>query len=116
MKKVFVLIGCLLSFAPATRADEDLPAESTTYVQIDTTSLPSVRAIHITAAAAASKKYREKLDTMFDTTIINAVIIDMKDETGEVYVPGVKSAERVGSYKPYIRDIKDWLAHLKSLT
>lgn len=114
MRKMFVLIGCILSFVPMSRADGDLPAESTAYVQIDTTSLPSVRAIHITAAAAASKRYRDKLNKLFDTTIINAVIIDMKDETGDVYVPGVKSAERVGSYKPYIRDIKEWLGYLKS--
>jgi len=47
---------------------------------------PSIRAIHLTASAAGSKRYRKKLDKMLQETAINAVVIDLKDEGGEVYV------------------------------
>ncbi len=113
MKRLFLTVSGILFFSGFVRADGDASTATAPSPVVETISVPPVRAIHITAAAAASKKYREKLDQMFETTIINAVIIDMKDEGGEVYVPGVKMAERLGSYKPYIRDLKEWIAHLK---
>ena len=65
----------------------------------------AIHAIHLTASAAGSKKYRKnRLDKMFNDTIINAVVIDIKEEDGYVYVPGVKMAERAGAYA---RDIPD---------
>ncbi len=51
---------------------------------------------------------------MFKNTVLTSVIIDLKDETGDVYVPGVKMAERAGAYKPIIRDLQEWLASLKA--
>ncbi len=72
-----------------------------------------VRAIHLTASAAGSKRFRKKLDTMFEGSILNAVVIDLKDEGGEVYVPGVKAVERIGSYRREIPDISQWIAELK---
>lgn len=116
ISKLYTVLGASLllwSLVSFSRADGELSEGTTGEIQIDTRTLPSIRAIHLTASAAASKKYREKLNKMFETTVINAVIIDMKDEGGEVYVPNVKIAERVGSYRPYIRDLKEWIAELK---
>jgi hypothetical protein len=73
----------------------------------------AVRAIHLTASAAGSKKYRKKLDKMLQDTTLNAVVIDLKDEGGEVYVPGVKAVERAGSYRREIPDMASWVADLK---
>lgn len=114
MRKTLLFYVCLLAVPCLSWADGDISTTTLSTPAIATETYPSVRAIHITISAAASKAYREKLDKMFETTVINAVVIDMKDESGEVYVPGVKMAERVGTYRPYIKDLQDWLAHLKS--
>ena len=50
---------------------------------------------------------------MLEETTVNAVVVDLKEEGGEVYVPGVKAAERVGSYRRQIPDLAEWLADLK---
>jgi hypothetical protein len=98
-------------------ATSTLPiAASTSTVQISSapvTSGPAIHAIHLTGSAAGSKKYRRKLDRMLAETVLNAVVVDLKEEGGEVYVPGVKAAERVGSYRREIPDLADWLAELK---
>lgn len=89
---------------------------STTSVDPSSATVPTERVIHgihLTASAAASKKYREKLDKMFAETMINAVVVDIKEEEGQVYVPGVKAAERCKAYERAIPDLETWLADLK---
>jgi hypothetical protein len=74
-----------------------------------------VRGIHLTASAAGSKKYRKNhLEPMFANTLINAVVIDLKEEDGFVYVPGIKLVEKVGAYSADIPDLQAWLADLKN--
>jgi hypothetical protein len=73
----------------------------------------SLRALHVTAWMAGSKKYREHLNELFRTTVINGLVIDIKEYEGEVYIPGVKAAETAGAYVPAMPDIAEWLAQLK---
>lgn len=47
-----------------------------------------VRAIYMTACVAASKKWREQLLSLADETEINAIVIDVKDYTGTISIPG----------------------------
>jgi len=72
-----------------------------------------VRALHVTAWMAGSKKYRAHLDELFKTTVVNAVVIDIKEYEGEVYIPGVSMAEKAGAYVPAIPDVAAWIADLK---
>ncbi len=102
--------------APAVVFSSPVPAASTAAVEISSnpaTLAPSVHAIHLTASAAGSKKYRQKLDKMFQETILNAVVVDLKDEGGEVYVPGVNAVERAGAYRREIPDLASWISDLK---
>ncbi len=73
-----------------------------------------IHAIHLTSSAAGSKRYRaNKLNMMLASTIINTVVVDIKEEEGQVYVPGVKAAEHAGAYERAIPDLQSWLADLK---
>ena len=72
-----------------------------------------VHAIHLTAWAAGSLKYRRELDLLLDRTSINAVVIDVKEYEGEVYVPGVEGSLRAKTYVSAIPDLKNWIADLK---
>ncbi len=72
-----------------------------------------IRAIHLTSWSSGSKKYRQRLDKLFETTVINAVIIDIKEYQGEVYIPGVKWANEVGAYVSAMPDLESWVADLK---
>lgn len=127
------VLALLVSVPPLGSAEEPTPSSSTIPAQTDSTdavvppeestppashltpsNAPSVvRGIHLTAAAAGSRKYREKLDRLFNETLINCVVIDLKDEGGEVHVPGVKMVERTGAYRRTIPDLAEWVASLK---
>jgi hypothetical protein len=73
-----------------------------------------IRGVHLTASAAGSKRYRQqRLEKLLTETMVNAVIVDLKEEGGEVYVPGVKAADRAGAYHRAIPDLVPWLAELK---
>ena len=72
-----------------------------------------IHAIHVTAWMAGSKKYRAHVSELFKSTIINAVVIDVKEYEGEVYVPGVSMAEKAGAYVPAMPDIATWVTDLK---
>ncbi len=113
MKQLLWFLPCALLCASVAHTDGDSSPATSFSLDVDTSTLPSVRAIHITADAAGSMRYREKLDRMLESTVLNAVVIDIKDERGEVYVPGVKMAERQGAYRRIIPDLSGWLAHLK---
>jgi hypothetical protein len=73
----------------------------------------ALHAVHLTAPAAGSRKYRAKLEAMLTSTIVNSIVVDMKDEDGFVYVPGVKIAQRSGAYAAVVPDLQTWLADLK---
>jgi len=74
---------------------------------------PSIRAIHLTASAAGSKRYRKKVGQNAAGNSHQRRGHRFKDEGGEVYVPGVKAVERAGSYRREIPDMASWIAELK---
>jgi hypothetical protein len=83
-------------------------------VQQSTETARPIRGIHLTASAAGSKRFRKNhLDPLLNSTVINTVIVDIKEEDGYVYVPGVKMAEEAGAYARDIPDLKEWLADMK---
>jgi hypothetical protein len=121
----------ILALAPAYRglAEDVAPTASTQTVPASTTTLApaapvtpipvnpnrhALHGIHLTATAAGSKRYRQnQLEKMLTETMINMVVVDIKEEDGHVYVPGVKMAERAGAYVRDIPDLESWLAELK---
>ncbi|MCX6731772.1 MAG: hypothetical protein NTX55_02165 [Candidatus Parcubacteria bacterium] len=60
----------------------------------------SVRGIYMTSWVASDKKWRQGLVDLIDATELNAVVVDVKDYTGEI------------SIEKRIPDIKDFIAEL----
>jgi hypothetical protein len=119
---ILLLVGLAAGAATATVpssgtavvVSSEIPSLLVSSAPHSTASTRPVRALHVTAWKAGSLKYREHMKELFQTTVINAVVIDIKEFQGEVYVPGVKPAERIGAYVPAMPDIASWLADLKS--
>jgi hypothetical protein len=118
--KYFLLV--LIAASPLLAADPAPNSIASGAVSVSTTPVDSgvlistfsVRGIHLTATAAGSKRYRQnRLEKIFSQTVVNTVVIDIKEEDGHVYVPGVPMAERVGAYVRDIPDLQDWIAGLK---
>lgn len=72
-----------------------------------------VRGIHLTSWVAGSSKIRSAIDKLLDETELNAVVIDVKEYEGEVYIPGVTLANENKTFVKAIPDVKDYIASLK---
>jgi hypothetical protein len=140
IRRVLAVSVCLSLHLPAVAADPEPTSTSTASVTVEsavstdtvaastTTSSEAplisttttgmgrpIRAIHLTASAAGSKKYRKNhLEPMFANTVINAVVVDIKEEDGWVFIPGVKMVEEAKAFSNAIPDLESWLAELKS--
>ncbi len=71
-----------------------------------------VRGIHLTCWGAGSVKSRKEIIKKISGTVINTVVIAVKETDGKVYIPGVEKAEKWGAHENAIPDpeamIKDF--------
>lgn len=86
---------------------------STTAIREKILAEKTVRGIHLTCWGAGSKNQRKKLIARIKNSVINTVVIAIKETDGEVYIPGVEKAERYGTHTPAIPDPEKMLADFK---
>lgn len=108
-----VLIGCkqlIFSSSPAE------PIVSTAPVTVEP-ALPRkpkyVRGIHVTAWGAGSTTTRARLDKLFTETELNTIVIAIKEQEGEVYIPGVPQVQKAGTFVNAIPGVEKYIASLK---
>lgn len=63
--------------------------------------------------ASGSQTFRKRMDELFQTKGINAVVIDVKDSTGRIgYIPSTESLQKIGSGENRIPDIDTFIEEL----
>ena len=73
----------------------------------------SVKAIYMTSWVAGTSTMRERLITLIDETEINAVVIDIKDDTGKIsYMVDAEPFKSLGSAENRIPNIQDFIKRL----
>ena len=93
---------------PGANAVANLPAGSEPKVLPKPLENPPaiLKGIYVTGWSSGSKSYIEYLHSLFKTTQINAVVVDVKDSSGVVsYDTGVQKAKKYGAYQKKIPDI-----------
>ncbi|MDO8802977.1 MAG: putative glycoside hydrolase [Elusimicrobiota bacterium] len=104
-----LLSGELFSYAqtaaPLPVPPEAQAATETVKVQISTSAIKAlilaekrVRGIHLTSWGAGSDNSRKELIRKISGSVINTVVIAVKETDGRVYIPGVEKAHKYGSY------------------
>lgn len=74
---------------------------------------PVIKAVYATGWSAGSKRYLNYLDELFQTTQVNAVVIDIKDVSGFIYYKAkLEEVKKYGSYKLAIPNIDDLIRYL----
>ncbi len=95
------------STEPIATSTEDV------FVATHVTTPDQVKAVYMTSWAAASRKFRDHLYDLVDTTEINAVVIDVKDYTGRISFPMDEPlVEESGAAEDRIPDIREFIAVL----
>lgn len=73
-----------------------------------------VKGIYVTGPVAGLKEKRNELIHLVESTKLNAMVIDIKNDSGEItYKMDYDKAKSIGAVKNYIPDIESFLADLK---
>jgi len=89
------------------------PEFSTDTIRQKILSQRAVRGIHLSSWGAGSRKLRGELIRKINDSVINAVVIAVKEVDGQVYIPGVDSAQKYGAYTPAIAQPEEMLKDFK---
>ena len=118
--------GCLDSRAEPASVSREPDVAETAALSKDSTvtaprdsavtppALPAIRALYVNRFAAQSSKRMHQLLAIADSTEINALVIDMKDEFGLNYLSADPSIARNAGTQTKIRDVKALLDSLKA--
>ena len=116
---LYTALSLLLVSAPVVRAAAPV-STATAKVQLSTAAIrelvleqPKVRGIHLTSWGAGSAKLRKELIKKISASVINTVVIAIKETDGKVYIPGVDKAHKFGSYQAAIPRPEEMLKDFK---
>lgn len=112
---LFLLLASQASAAPGVAASTQPAAVSVSTAAIRELVLADrqVRGIHLTCWGAGSPKLRRDMIKKISGSVINTVVIALKETDGKVYVPGVEKAHKFGSYQAAITDPAGMLKDFK---
>ena len=73
-----------------------------------------VKGIYVTGPVAGSKEKMDKLVHLVDTTVLNSMVIDIKNDSGEItYNMDYRVASEIGATKNYVSDMQGLVKRLK---
>ncbi|MBU2530705.1 MAG: putative glycoside hydrolase [Elusimicrobia bacterium] len=105
---ILILFSVFTQSANALDPIEPIQKSSQTTI-LSTETIKEIRGIHITSWHAGSKKMRDKLLKNIDNSVINTVVIALKETDGRVYIPGVALADTYGSTLKAIPNPKEMM-------
>ncbi|MEI7483034.1 MAG: putative glycoside hydrolase, partial [Elusimicrobiota bacterium] len=89
------------------------PSVSTTTIRKQILSGRAVRGIHLTSWGSGSKKTRGEIIAKIKNSVINTVVIAIKETDGKVYIPGIAMAHKYNSYESAISQPEEMLKDFK---
>lgn len=113
---LFLLLAqlpCAAAVTPASTSAVNVEI-STSVIRQQALAGRRVRGIHLTSWGAGSEKNRRDIIQKISRSVINTVVIAVKETDGGVYIPGIEKARKFGAYKGAIthpeamlKDFKD---------
>lgn len=112
---LFLLLApaAIVSGEDGAIAATGLSGISTATIRQKILSEKPVRGIHLSSWGAGSKKLRGELIARINNSVINAVVVAIKEVDGKVYIPGVETAHKYGAYAPAIAQPEEMLKDFK---
>lgn len=108
------ILALLLLLSPAALAAEPASVEvPTTAIRRQILSEKAVRGVHLSAWGSGSRKLRRELIARINNSVINGVVVAIKEVDGKVYIPGVEKAHKYGAYAPAIAKPEEMMQDFK---
>ncbi|HAH31071.1 MAG TPA: glycoside hydrolase [Elusimicrobia bacterium] len=104
----------LLSTATGNKPPVIPVTVSTEAVRQKVLSEKTVRGIHLTCWGAGSTKNRRSIIARIKQSVVNTVVVAVKETDGKIYIPGVERAAELGSYEAAIPDPEGMVGDFKA--
>ena len=108
-----LLTPAIASGEVITSSEIHPPIISTDTIRQEILSQKTVRGIHLSAWGSGSKRIRRELICKINNSVINTVIVAVKEVDGKVYIPGVSTAHKYGAYASAIAQPEEMLKDFK---
>ncbi|KAF0151845.1 MAG: hypothetical protein FD189_2541, partial [Elusimicrobia bacterium] len=96
------------------RAEGTAQKASTTAVRQLILAEKPLRGIHLSAWGSGSQKSRRALLDKISNSVINGVVVAVKEVDGKVFIPGVAAAHKYGAYAPAIANPEAMMRDFKA--
>ena len=96
-----------------TSIETPRPSVSTDTIRYKILSGKAVRGIHLSSWGSGSKKVRREIIAKINNSVINSVVVAIKEVDGRVYIPGVEMAHKYKTYEPAISKPEEMLKDFK---
>lgn len=77
------------------------------YIKAKRKEQRSIRGIHLTSWVAGNKERRGKIISEIKNSVINTVVIAVKEKNGEIYIPGIELAHKYKTYTAAISNPRE---------
>lgn len=74
---------------------------------------PIIRGVHLTSWVGGNEKLRKEILDKIKNSVINTVVVAVREKNGEVYIPGVELTHRYSTYRPAIPKPKEMIDDFK---
>lgn len=127
MRKLFLLVLCF-SFIPSYLFSKEkeryynlspslwtvkLSTSQISEIKQKISQLPVIRGIHLTSWVAGNKKQRTKVLENIRKSVINSVVVAVKEKNGDVYIPGIDITYKYKTYVSAISNPKEMIEDFK---
>ncbi|MDR3071556.1 MAG: putative glycoside hydrolase [Endomicrobium sp.] len=72
-----------------------------------------IKGIHVTSPILSTSKGRKKITDLLFSTELNAIVIDVKDDHGHIYINGIEIVKTIGAYVNDVPDLEKFISDLK---
>ena len=112
---LFLLLANASLISAEVRASTETlsPSISTGAIRRAILSEKPVRGIHLSSWGSGSRKIRRELIAKINNSVINSVVVAIKEVDGRVYIPGVEMAHKYKTYEAAISEPEEMLKDFK---
>ncbi len=110
---LFITLSLIKLLAATDYWNVDLSSSDVEYIKQKIKEQKVIRGIHLTSWVSGDEKKRNKIISNIQGSVINTVVIAVREKNGEVYIPGVELSLKYGSYVSAIKDPKKVVSDFK---
>ncbi|MCX7641058.1 MAG: putative glycoside hydrolase [Elusimicrobiales bacterium] len=111
----FIVFFTLISDLISNNLNVEISSSDLILIKENIKQQPVIRGIHLTSWVAGSDKKRRDVINKIKNSVINTVVVAIREKNGEIYIPGVENAIKYKTYVAAIPKPKEVVKEFKDI-